>query len=94
MFGQNPARFDCFVFAVDERFTENPHSEFDSFAVVQQKAVFEMGASGFARIQKAVDCDVILPLAAVSFLTDLRVLKRFHILWSFACRFFLLRLAG
>jgi hypothetical protein len=36
-----------------------------------------------------VDGDVILPLAAVSLLTDLRVLKRFHNLRFSICRFVL-----
>jgi hypothetical protein len=50
MLGKNPARFDCFVFAVDDARAENPCAEFDAFPMVQQKAVFEMGAGGFARI--------------------------------------------
>jgi hypothetical protein len=50
MLGQNPARFDCVVFAVDDARPEYPRAEFDAFPVVQQKAVFEMGASCLARI--------------------------------------------
>ena len=82
MLGQNLARFDCFVFPVEKSFTENSRAECDAFGVVQQKPVFEMGARRFARIQKAVDFDVIRPRASVSLPADLGMLQRFHI-----CRF-------
>jgi len=89
MVGQKPSGFDLFVFAVDDKFAQNPHSEFDAFSVMQQKTMFEMGASRLARIQKIVDFDIILPKASVSLLADLRVLKRFHNFCIFTSRFFI-----
>ena len=87
MVGQKPSGFDLFVFGVNDGFAQNSHSEFDTFAVVKQKTMFEMGASRFARIQKIVDFNVILPSSAVSFCADLRVLQWFHKLRFSARRF-------
>jgi hypothetical protein len=54
---------------------------------MQQKAMLKVSASRFARIKKTVNFDVISPTVAVSFSTNLCMLKRFHNL-LFACRFF------
>lgn len=83
MFGQNFFRQNRPTFAVLNRRAENPYTDFDSFRVMQQKAVFEMSASCLARIQKAVQFNVIFPIAALCFGTDLRVLQGFHLFFDF-----------
>jgi hypothetical protein len=71
-----------FTFHPIEAIGFSAYAEFNSFDVMQQKAVLEMSASRFTRIKETMNFDIILPITSVCFGGDLRVLERFHLVYS------------